>query len=178
MLSDTITTNTGAPQGCVLSPFLYTLYTNDCTSPTNITTYYKYSDDTAILALLNNQESVAAYNHSVTHFTQWCTNNHLYINSSKTKEMVFNPPTQSLNHIYIDHNPIEQVNTFKYLGLTLDNNLTFAHHVTDIYKRSQQRLHVLRTLSSLHVAPHLLLLLYKSIIQSILLYCSSCFCTL
>ncbi len=28
--STAITTNTGAPQGCVLSPFLYTLYTNDC----------------------------------------------------------------------------------------------------------------------------------------------------
>ena len=52
-ISDTLTTNTRAPQGCVLSPFLYTLYTNDCTSPTDITTYYKYSDDTAILASLN-----------------------------------------------------------------------------------------------------------------------------
>lgn len=44
--SDTTITNTGAPQGCVLSPFLYTLYTNDCISPSTITTYYKYSDDT------------------------------------------------------------------------------------------------------------------------------------
>ncbi len=51
--STTIIVNTGAPQGCIPSPFLYTLYTNDCLSPSLITRYFKYSDDTAILALLN-----------------------------------------------------------------------------------------------------------------------------
>lgn len=37
---------------CVLSPFLYTLYSNDCLSPSPFTKYFKYSDDTAILTLL------------------------------------------------------------------------------------------------------------------------------
>ena len=37
--SPTLTSNTGAPQGCVLSPFLYTLYSNDCTSPSHTTTH-------------------------------------------------------------------------------------------------------------------------------------------
>lgn len=49
--SSVITTNTSL-QGCVLSPFLYTLYTNDCITTSPNTTYLKYSDDTAILALL------------------------------------------------------------------------------------------------------------------------------
>lgn len=51
--SPIIVLNTGAPQGCVLSPLLYILYTNDCQSPVTTTHYFKYADDTNILALLN-----------------------------------------------------------------------------------------------------------------------------
>lgn len=91
--------------------------------------------------------------------------------------MVFNSPSPSLNHMSVNGIIIEQVDTLKYLGLTY-NKFTFEHHIMDIHKRSQQRLHVLHTLSALHATPHLLLLLYKSIIQSILLYCSSCFYTM
>ncbi|KAK3561640.1 hypothetical protein QTP86_012048 [Hemibagrus guttatus] len=44
-----------------------------------------------------------------------------------------------LSQISVHGNMIEQVEKFKYLGLTLDNKLTFDHHITDIYKRSQQQ---------------------------------------
>ena len=46
-LSQTVVTNTGAPQGCVSSPILYILYTNDCTSSN--TNNYTFSDDPVFL---------------------------------------------------------------------------------------------------------------------------------
>ena len=57
----------------------------------------------------------------------------------------------------------------------MDNKLTLDQHTTDIQKRSQQRL---SAICKLHVAPHLLLSLYQSIVQAILLYCSTCFFTM
>lgn len=73
-------TGTQALQG------LYTLYTNDHVSPSPITTY---SDVAAILWPLSDNNSVTAYQHSISHFTQWCTENCLQLNSDKTEELVF-----------------------------------------------------------------------------------------
>ena len=53
-ISDCIVTNTGAPQGCVLSPLLFTLYTNDCTSKYENCSVLKYADDTVIIGNISN----------------------------------------------------------------------------------------------------------------------------
>ena len=176
--SPMLTINTGVPQGCVLSPFLYILYTNDCISKSPITSYIKYSDDTAILTLLSDDnQSTLDYHNTVSVFTKWCTDNHLQINVNKTKELLISPPSPQPPTI-INTQTVETVDTFKYLGITLDNKLSFDQHTTDIQKRSQQRLSAIRKLKGLYVAPHLLLLLYQSIVQPILLYCSTCFFTM
>ena len=52
VLSSQLCTSTGAPQGTVLAPGLFTLYTNDCRG-TCITLVIKYSDDSAIEDLSN-----------------------------------------------------------------------------------------------------------------------------
>ena len=118
------------------------------------------------------------YQNTISHFTQWCTDNYLELNVDKTKELVFQSNHPGLNPLLIHDKTVEQVDSFTYLGLTLDNKLRFDQHITSIHKRFQQRLHVIRKLRSLSVAPHLLLLLYKSIIQPVLLYCSACYFTL
>ena len=124
-IATVIVNNTGAPQGCVLSPFLYTLYTNDCRSVDPSTQYVRFSDDTAMLALLSDFVSYQSYVSSVVRFSSWCSNNFLYLNVPKTKEMcidfrrnrTFNSP------IVINGEPVEQVDSFKYLGVILDEKI-------------------------------------------------------
>ena len=176
-LSPTMVTNTGAPQGCVLSPFLFILYTNDCRSLDPSTQYYKFSDDAAILALLNDQNSFASYQQSVAHFSDWCTSNFLELNVSKTKEMVvdFRRNGSSDGNTVINDEAVSIVESFRYLGVVLDNKLTFSQHTSEIQKKCQRRLYVLRRLRSFSLDSKLLLLLYRSIIESLLTYCSVCF---
>ncbi|KAK2189868.1 hypothetical protein NP493_95g05039 [Ridgeia piscesae] len=174
--SPVLVSNTGAPQGCVLSPFLYTLYTNDCRSVDSSTQFVRFSDDTAMLALLNDFASYQSYLSLVVRFSSWCSNNFLHLNVSKTKEMCidFRRNRTVISPIVINGEPVEQVDSFKYLGVILDEKLSFTEHVTAVQKKSQQRLHVLRKLRAFYVDP-LLLRIYRSIIEPLSTYCSICY---
>ncbi len=85
--SNSITLNVGAPQGCVLSPLLYSLYTHDCVSSHSSTSIVKFADDTVVLGLINNNDETA-YLGEVERLTSWCQDNCLSLNVSKTKELI------------------------------------------------------------------------------------------
>ncbi len=57
--SNSFTLNVGAPQGCVLSPLLYSLYTHDCVSSHSSTSIIKFADDTVVLYLISNNDETA-----------------------------------------------------------------------------------------------------------------------
>ncbi len=85
--SNSITLNIGAPQGCVLSPLLYSLYTHDCVSSHSSTSIVKFADDTVVVGLINNDDETA-YLDEVEKLTSWCQDNCLFLNMSKTKELI------------------------------------------------------------------------------------------
>ena len=59
----------GAPQGCVSSPVLFTLYTNECTNRTE-NQYIAKFDDTTILGLVLNNSDVQVYKSTIQNFVQ------------------------------------------------------------------------------------------------------------
>ncbi|KAI4905608.1 hypothetical protein NFI96_026862, partial [Prochilodus magdalenae] len=84
--SDTVVSSTGAPQGTVLSPVLFTLYTSDFKYNSELCHMQKFSDDTAIVGCVRNGQE-REYRSLVEDFVEWCTTNHLKLNITKTKEM-------------------------------------------------------------------------------------------
>lgn len=64
--------NTGAPQGCVLSPLLYSLFTYDCVAKHSSNIIKMFPDDTTILGLIMNEKA-------------YIEDNNLSLNISKTK---------------------------------------------------------------------------------------------
>ncbi len=84
-LSAPLITSTGTPQGCVLSPLLYILYTNDCMSKHSNRFFLKFADDTVIVSLLENNEM--CHGPVVDDFVKWCDDACLQLNVSKTKDI-------------------------------------------------------------------------------------------
>ncbi|KAI3358986.1 hypothetical protein L3Q82_015366 [Scortum barcoo] len=85
--SSSISLSTGSPQGCVLSPLLFTLLTYDCSAIHPSCLIVKFADDTAVVGrIANNDES--DYRQEVEHLEGWCRQNNLCINVKKTKEMI------------------------------------------------------------------------------------------
>ena len=64
--SATLILNTGAPQGCVLSPILYSLFTHDCTGRHDSNTITKFADDPTVVGLITNNDETA-YREEVRH---------------------------------------------------------------------------------------------------------------
>ncbi len=86
-MSNSRSTNTGAPQGCVLAPLLFSLYTNDCTSKDPSVKLLKFADDTTLIGLIQDGDE-SAYRQEVKELAVWCNLNNLELNTLRTVEMI------------------------------------------------------------------------------------------
>lgn len=170
-LSNTEICSTGAPQGCVSSPFLFILYTNDCVSSEPNQYVVKFSDDTAVLSLLTKNSDSSIHREAVDRFVDWCDNHKLQINTCKTVEMLFDPKSiGDRSPVTIHGNNINQQNSCKYLGIHIDSDLSWQTQVATVCARIHQRLHFLRRLRLFGVSKNIMLIFYRAAIESILRY--------
>ncbi|KAI3353618.1 hypothetical protein L3Q82_004814 [Scortum barcoo] len=87
--SSSISLSTGSPQGCVLSPLLFTLLTHDCSAIHPSCLIVKFADDKAVVGRIANNDVESDYRQEVEHWREgWCRQNNLCINVKKTKEMI------------------------------------------------------------------------------------------
>ncbi|KAK1806314.1 hypothetical protein P4O66_000031 [Electrophorus voltai] len=77
--SSTLTLSTGAPQVCVLSPLLYSLYTYDRTATSSSNIIVKFADDTVVVGLISDNDE-RAYLEEIKHLENWCQENNLLLN--------------------------------------------------------------------------------------------------
>ena len=142
--------NRGAPQGCVLRTLLYSLFTHDCKGRHNSNTIIKFADDTT--GLINDE---TAYREEIRDLAMWFQDKNFSLNLIKTKEMFVDNMKKRTAHapILIDEAVVEQVESFKFLGVHITNRLTWSKHTKTVVKRAQQNLFPLRRLKRFGMGP-------------------------
>ena len=174
-ISSCLSINTGAPQGCVLSAFLFILYTNDMQCNTNDCQILKYADDTIILGLIRNDDE-SVYRNTIEYVTNWCSLNCLELNVAKTKEMVFDFRKSNMNNkspVIIHDSHVTTADEYKYLGVTVQSDLKWNMHVKNQVKKANKRMYHVNCLHRIHVDPTLICMFFNSIVMSVLSYAMS-----
>ena len=133
-VSDTVLSSTGATQGTVLSPFLFSLYTSDFQFLSESCHLQKFADDSAIVGCVSEGKE-EEYRSVVDSFIEWCATNHLLINPTKTKELVvdFRRRKSAPTPISINGVTVDVLQDYKYLGVFLDNKLDWAKNTEAVY---------------------------------------------
>ncbi|KAK3574170.1 hypothetical protein QTP86_003834 [Hemibagrus guttatus] len=170
--SSATTLNTGAPQGCVLSPLLFTLLTHKCTAIHSSNHIIKFADYTTVVGLISKNDE-SAYREEVQSLTAWCKANNLSLNVEKTKEMVVDFQRAQSDHspLNINGSNVEIIKSTKFLCVHLAEDLTWSLNTSSITKKAQQRLYFLRRLRKAHLPPLILTTFYRGTIESILSSC-------
>jgi hypothetical protein len=159
-----------------LSPFLFSVYTNDLIKIADAIEILKYADDTLIVGRIS-ADDCQDYFDSINHVVKWCEENGLFLNENKTKELCFDfRLTQSkFDAVMINSRPIEQTACMKYLGCNIDKSLQFKHQAQYVICKAKQRRHLVYLLYSFNVERKLIQLAYGAMVRSVLSYAAVCY---
>ena len=166
--------NCGVPQGSILGPLLFILYINDIVNTTSLLELILFADDTTLL--FSHQDIVSQndiINNELQEICNWFQANKLSVNASKTNYMVLgthhstrkfidiNQDTDILTdsessgsrdvekvklNVKLDGVSLNRVSSTKFLGVIIDENLTWKNHIDAISKTISRNIGMLTKL--------------------------------
>ena len=173
--SDLENITTGVPQGSVLGPLLFLIHINDLCNVINSSKRFLYADDTVLtnsapdvytahMQLQNDLDNVA----------NWCKGNKLSINIKKTKSMLLGTRSMvkkynRLPRLKINNKPLDYVFQYKYLGIILDNILSFNKHLNNTIRIVAHKISLLQKIR-FYITDKAATCLYKTMVLPYLDY--------
>ena len=163
----------GVPQGSVLGPLLFILYTNDIPRCLHHCKTILFADDTTIY--LTGAEVQTLYhqvNYDLDILDDWFKANQLSVNPSKTKYILFSRRDTASEHdldLLIDDEKLERVHCTKFLGLFIDEHFIWDHHIEHCKKKVSRGVYAINMSKHLLSQRHLKTL-YYSLIHPYLFY--------
>ena len=173
-LSKALSIKYGVPQGSIPGPILFLLYINDIVHSSDEFKYTLFADDTSLFTEHNNQNVlIDNINEGLISVSNWLTANKLSLNVSKSNMLMFKPPnttTSSNTKVSLNGTEIKQESVVKYLGIRIDNKLSWYDHISYVHTKISQGIGVI-ICKLRHLLPlNSLKSIYYSFVQSYLTY--------
>ena len=132
--------DTGMPQGSILGPLGFIIYVNDIPNCVPDLSCILYADDTSVLASHQDLKTLNdVMSRGIQNLNEWFKSNKLSLNLKKTNSMLFGTQNKTNKtddfKLSLDNIEIERVNTFKFLGVTVDQNLSWKTHIDNLRKK-------------------------------------------
>ena len=169
--SDPVPVLSGVPQGSVLGPVLFLIFINDL--PDNIRSSVRlFADDCVLYRNIKSPIDCQILQDDLNSLSQWETDWQMKFNVAKCHSMRVTrhlPDKQILFDYTLHQQKLEQVQSAKYLGLTITDNLDWGQHVSEISCKATKTMGFLRR--NLALAPeHTKEVAYKTLVRPQLEY--------
>ena len=149
-LSSPKTFQSGVPQGSILGPLLFLIFINDLVFSISESKKTLYADDCTIYATDCCLDIVnSKLNRDVESIAKWCSNNHMIINIHKSYTMVISTRQKIAHSVEKDLSikyrdfQLKSVSSHGYLGIEIDNRLSWSPHIRMTIKKLNLRLSIL-----------------------------------
>jgi hypothetical protein len=172
----------GVPQGSILGPLLFCIFINDLPLLVgNKVLCEMFADDSSLHSTSLDINSLQSnLQTGLTNVEKWCAANKMVIHLKKTKSMVITSRQKHqrsplLLNLSIGSESVEQVNTHRVLGVTIDEEFKWQTHIINICKTVARNVHLLGKLK-LYVDQDARLMFFNAHILSHINYASTVWC--
>jgi hypothetical protein len=145
--SELVSVTRGVPQGSIFGPLLFNIYYNNVVSKFKSSDITLFADDTAVVSAAADTTTLMQHlQQALMNIDMHLTSLNMELNAKKTLFLIIKGKDPTLN-LSLRNSCINQCDTFKYLGIYIDHDLSWKTHVTKLIRKVQKMLYVLHRCS-------------------------------